>query len=153
MAGDARKQAEIDYPSAVGDEGRAWIRTKPFGNTPRESARLLIDFGYVLQLLELQPGMSLCELGCGSGWMTRFAARQERTDGRLLRRRRRLVHRGAGGVRDGLREQCRARRDEPEQLERGDAGRNDRDRAPRVTGRRGGQGVLHGEHRFRHAPP
>ncbi len=76
MAGDARKQAEIDYPSAVGEEGRAWIRTKPFGNTPRESARLLIDFGYVLQLLDLHTGMSLCELGCGSGWMTRFAARQ-----------------------------------------------------------------------------
>ena len=76
MAGDARKQAEIDYPSAVGEEGRAWIRTKPFGNTPRESARLLIDFGYVIQLLDLRAGMSLCGLGCGSGWMTRFAARQ-----------------------------------------------------------------------------
>ena len=76
MAGDTRKQAEIDYPSTVGEEGRAWIRTKPFGNTPRESARLLIDFGYVLQLLDLRAGMSMCELGCGSGWMTRFAARQ-----------------------------------------------------------------------------
>ncbi len=76
MAGDPRKQAEIDYPRAVGEEGRAWIRTKPFRNTPRESARLLIDFGYVIQLLDLQAGMSLCELGCGSGWMTRFAARQ-----------------------------------------------------------------------------
>jgi 2-polyprenyl-3-methyl-5-hydroxy-6-metoxy-1,4-benzoquinol methylase len=75
VAGEARKQAEIDYPRAVGEEGRAWIRTKPFGNTPRESARLLIDFGYVLQLLELRAGMSVCELGCGSGWMTRFAAR------------------------------------------------------------------------------
>lgn len=30
-----------------------------------ESARLLVDLGDVLQLL-----------GCGSGWMTRFAARQ-----------------------------------------------------------------------------
>jgi 2-polyprenyl-3-methyl-5-hydroxy-6-metoxy-1,4-benzoquinol methylase len=70
-----RKQAEIDYPGSIGEAGRAWLRSKPFGNTPRESARLLIDFGYVLQLLELQPGMSLCELGCGSGWMTRFAAR------------------------------------------------------------------------------
>ena len=27
------------------------------------------------ELLELQPGMSLCELGCGPGWMTRMAAR------------------------------------------------------------------------------
>src|SRR5919197_1120702 len=33
------------------------------------------DVGNVLQLLDLRAGMSLCELGCGSGWMTRFAAR------------------------------------------------------------------------------
>jgi 2-polyprenyl-3-methyl-5-hydroxy-6-metoxy-1,4-benzoquinol methylase len=70
-----RKQAEIDYPRAAGEEGRAWIRSKPFGHDPRETARLLIDFGYVLQLLDLHAGSTLCELGCGSGWMTRFAAR------------------------------------------------------------------------------
>jgi 2-polyprenyl-3-methyl-5-hydroxy-6-metoxy-1,4-benzoquinol methylase len=74
VAGEERKQAEIDYPQAVGDEGRHWLRSKPFGNEPRETARLLIDFGYVLQLLDLRPGTTLCELGCGSGWMTRFAA-------------------------------------------------------------------------------
>ena len=73
--GEQRKQAEIDYPSAIGDEGRAWLRSKPFGHDPRESARLLIDFGFVLQLLDLRAGMTLCELGCGSGWMTRFAVR------------------------------------------------------------------------------
>src|SRR2546430_12054242 len=70
-----RKQAEIDYPQAIGEDGRAWLRSKPFGNEPRETARLLIDFGYAVQLLDLRAGMSLCELGCGSGWMTRFAAR------------------------------------------------------------------------------
>jgi 2-polyprenyl-3-methyl-5-hydroxy-6-metoxy-1,4-benzoquinol methylase len=70
-----RKQAEIEYPHAIGEAGRAWLRSKPFANTPRESARLLIDFGYVLQILDLRPGMSFCELGCGPGWMTRFAAR------------------------------------------------------------------------------
>jgi SAM-dependent methyltransferase len=75
VAPDERKQAEIDYPQAVGEGGRAWIRSKPFGNTPRDSARLLIDFGYVLQLLDLRPGSNLCELGCGSGWMIRFAAK------------------------------------------------------------------------------
>jgi 2-polyprenyl-3-methyl-5-hydroxy-6-metoxy-1,4-benzoquinol methylase len=72
---DGGKQAEIDYPRAAGEEGRAWIRSKPFGHDPRETARLLIDFGYVLQLLDLHAGTTLCELGCGSGWMTRFAAR------------------------------------------------------------------------------
>ena len=75
VAGDSRKQAEIDYPSAVGETGREWIRSKPFGHHPRETARFLIDFGYVLQLLDLHAGSSLVELGCGSGWMTRFAAR------------------------------------------------------------------------------
>jgi 2-polyprenyl-3-methyl-5-hydroxy-6-metoxy-1,4-benzoquinol methylase len=72
---DGRKQAEVDYPRAAGEEGRAWIRSKPFGHDPRETARLLIDFGYVLQLLDLHAGTTLCELGCGSGWMIRFAAR------------------------------------------------------------------------------
>jgi hypothetical protein len=75
VAGEERKQAEIDYPRAAGEEGRRWIRGKPFGHDPRESARFLIDFGYVLQLLDLHAGTSLVELGCGSGWMTRFAAR------------------------------------------------------------------------------
>jgi 2-polyprenyl-3-methyl-5-hydroxy-6-metoxy-1,4-benzoquinol methylase len=75
-ADDPRKQAEIEYPTRAGEEGRAWIRAKPFRHHPRETARFLIDFGYVLQLLDLHVGMSLVELGCGSGWMTRFAARQ-----------------------------------------------------------------------------
>lgn len=72
---DQRKQAEIDYPGAVGDIGREWIRIKPFRADPRTTGRLLIDFGYVLQLLDLHAGSSLVELGCGSGWMMRLAAR------------------------------------------------------------------------------
>jgi SAM-dependent methyltransferase len=72
---EPRKQAEIDYPVVIGDEGRAWLRNKPFHHEPRMTARLLIDFAYVLELLDLHAGMSLVELGCGSGWMTRFAAR------------------------------------------------------------------------------
>jgi 2-polyprenyl-3-methyl-5-hydroxy-6-metoxy-1,4-benzoquinol methylase len=72
---DDRKQAEIEYPHAVGEVGREWIRIKPFRADPRMTARLLIDFGYVLQLLDLHAGSSLVELGCGSGWMTRLAAR------------------------------------------------------------------------------
>jgi 2-polyprenyl-3-methyl-5-hydroxy-6-metoxy-1,4-benzoquinol methylase len=69
------KQAEIDYPAAIGEEGRAWLKNKPFHHDPRMTSRLLIDFGHILQILDLHAGMSLVELGCGSGWMTRFAAR------------------------------------------------------------------------------
>jgi 2-polyprenyl-3-methyl-5-hydroxy-6-metoxy-1,4-benzoquinol methylase len=72
---EERKQAEIGYPAAIGEAGRRWLETKPFANEPRETARLLIDFGYAVQLLDLRPGMSLVELGCGPGWMTIFAAR------------------------------------------------------------------------------
>jgi 2-polyprenyl-3-methyl-5-hydroxy-6-metoxy-1,4-benzoquinol methylase len=72
---DARKQAEIEYPERVPAEGREWLHTKPFRNNPREVARHVIDFGYVVQLLEIEAGMEFCELACGSGWMTRWAAR------------------------------------------------------------------------------
>jgi 2-polyprenyl-3-methyl-5-hydroxy-6-metoxy-1,4-benzoquinol methylase len=72
---EKRKEAERDYPGRVGEAGREWLRRKPFGNVPRESGRHLVDAGYVLQLLDLRPGMRFCELGCGPGWMTRFAAR------------------------------------------------------------------------------
>lgn len=72
---EARKQAEREYPATIDEAGRDWLRTKPFVNSPRETARHLIDFAYVLLLLELSKGMSLVELGCGSGWMVRLAAR------------------------------------------------------------------------------
>jgi 2-polyprenyl-3-methyl-5-hydroxy-6-metoxy-1,4-benzoquinol methylase len=71
-----RKEAERAYPQRVDQGGREWLRTKPFGTDPAETARLLADFALVVSLLELKPGVSLCELGCGPGWITRLAARQ-----------------------------------------------------------------------------
>ncbi|MDQ3874856.1 MAG: class I SAM-dependent methyltransferase [Actinomycetota bacterium] len=73
---DAGKQAESEYPRHVGAAGRRWLETKPFVNDPRETARHLIDFGYILQLLDLHAGTRLCELGCGPGWIVLLAARQ-----------------------------------------------------------------------------
>jgi SAM-dependent methyltransferase len=73
---DRRKQAEREYPSRVDPGEHQWLETKPFGHDPRLTARHLIDFGYILQLLDLRAGTRLCELGCGSGWMTLLAARQ-----------------------------------------------------------------------------
>jgi SAM-dependent methyltransferase len=73
---DTAKDAERDYPLRVSDAGRRWLETKPFGHNPRHTARHVIDFGYVLQLLDLHAGKRLCELGCGPGWMTLLSARQ-----------------------------------------------------------------------------
>jgi 2-polyprenyl-3-methyl-5-hydroxy-6-metoxy-1,4-benzoquinol methylase len=72
---DAGKRAEVEYPDRIGEAGREWLRTKPFANEPRETARHLIDAGYAIELLDLRPGMRFVELGCGSGWLTRFVAR------------------------------------------------------------------------------
>ena len=74
LATDA-KQAEIDYPETVTAAHRRWLETKPFRGERRHTVRHLIDVGYVTDLLELEPGVRYCELGCGSGWMTRYAAR------------------------------------------------------------------------------
>jgi 2-polyprenyl-3-methyl-5-hydroxy-6-metoxy-1,4-benzoquinol methylase len=71
-----RKEAERAYPQRVDEGGRKWLRTKPFGTDPAETARLLGDFALIVALLELKPGVSLCELGCGPGWISRLAARQ-----------------------------------------------------------------------------
>ena len=73
---DDRKRAESEFPHRLDEAGREWLRNKPFRNSPRETARHLVDFGYIVLLLELTPGLALVELGCGSGWIPRLAARQ-----------------------------------------------------------------------------
>jgi SAM-dependent methyltransferase len=73
---DDGKRAERDYPRRVDDAGRAWIARKPFGGGARDVGRHLIDAGYAIQLLDLGEGDRFLEVGCGSGWMTVFAARQ-----------------------------------------------------------------------------
>ncbi len=72
---DERKRAEADYPSRVSAEHRRWLVSKPFQGERRHTVRHLIDVGYVVDLLGLEPGLSFAELGCGSGWLTRYAAR------------------------------------------------------------------------------
>ena len=71
-----RKDAERAYPDAVGEGGRTWLRTKPFQSEPAEVRRLLVAAALVIELLDLRVGTTLCELGCGSGWLCRLIARQ-----------------------------------------------------------------------------
>jgi 2-polyprenyl-3-methyl-5-hydroxy-6-metoxy-1,4-benzoquinol methylase len=72
---DDVKQAEVDYPLRMDEEGRRWLETKPFGGPPAWAARHLLDVAGIVSLLELGPGIRFCELGCGSGWIARLAAR------------------------------------------------------------------------------
>ncbi len=72
---DERKLAEVEYPEHLDEEGRTWLRTKPFLGPPEAAARHLLDVSSVVSLLEIAEGRSLCHLGCGTGWLTLFAAR------------------------------------------------------------------------------
>jgi 2-polyprenyl-3-methyl-5-hydroxy-6-metoxy-1,4-benzoquinol methylase len=73
----SRKDAERRYPDLLDESGRRWLRNKPFGGPPRETGRHLIDSGYLIQLLGIEPGRALrvCEIGCGPGWLSLFLAR------------------------------------------------------------------------------
>ncbi|MFN2471982.1 MAG: class I SAM-dependent methyltransferase [Gaiellaceae bacterium] len=70
------KDAERAYPQTIGEAGREWLHTKPFRNDPAETSRLLVDAALIIVLLDLHQGTTLCELGCGSGWLSRLFARQ-----------------------------------------------------------------------------
>jgi SAM-dependent methyltransferase len=72
---DVRKRAEVEYPLRQDDEGRLWLETKPYKGPAAWTARHLLDVAAIISLLEIAPGLRFCELGCGSGWITRFAAR------------------------------------------------------------------------------
>ena len=70
------KDAERAYPETVDEVHKGWLHSKPFHNDPAEVSRLLVDAGLIILVLDLRDGISLCELGCGTGWISRFAARQ-----------------------------------------------------------------------------
>ena len=72
---EERKRAEAEYPSRVSAEHRRWLVSKPFQGEQRHVVRHLIDVGYIVDLLQLGPNSTFVELGCGSGWLTRYAAR------------------------------------------------------------------------------
>ena len=70
------KDAERAYPETVDETHRGWLHSKPFRNDSAETSRLLVDAALIILVLDLRDGVSLCELGCGTGWLSRLAARQ-----------------------------------------------------------------------------
>lgn len=71
-----RKQREIDYPSKLDPTGIQWLKNKPFEYPPStHTAKHLIDFGYILRLLEVPKNAQILDLGVGPGWTSIFLAK------------------------------------------------------------------------------
>lgn len=66
------KQAEIDYPKAIGPAALAHAGRKPFSDP--NCGRLLVELGLIVTQLPPPPARVL-DLGCGTGWSSAFLAR------------------------------------------------------------------------------
>jgi SAM-dependent methyltransferase len=66
------KQAEVDYASRLGDQGRRHAVDKPYSDPGR--GRMLQQMGMVLDLLPDPPARVL-DMGCGTGWTTEALSR------------------------------------------------------------------------------
>ncbi len=67
------KQAEIDYLKKIGEAGRWHAVHKPFSD--RHCPQNLMQMGAVMALLPPLPARVL-DVGCGTGWTSRFYARR-----------------------------------------------------------------------------
>jgi len=67
------KLGEINYLRNMGEAGRRHARNKPFsdGNCPK----YLVELGAIFTLLP-EPPLRLLDIGCGTGWTSRFFARR-----------------------------------------------------------------------------
>ena len=66
------KAGEKTYYDQLGDAGRRHARAKPFSDG--DCGKYLCDMGALLLMLE-PPPRSILDLGCGTGWTSRFLAK------------------------------------------------------------------------------
>jgi len=66
------KQGEIDYLKNIGEAGAEHAANKPFSDA--DCGVYLVQIGVVMSLLPPPPA-KLLDLGCGTGWTSRFLAR------------------------------------------------------------------------------
>lgn len=62
------RDAEKEYVSKLPPEGRQYLRTRPFGLTPKEDALVLRQFSDLLHLLDLPKDSLVLDAGTGPGW-------------------------------------------------------------------------------------
>lgn len=70
--GALTKQGEMDYLRNIGEAGAEHAANKPFSDA--ECGVYLVQIGTVMSLLPPPPAR-LLDLGCGTGWTSRFLAR------------------------------------------------------------------------------
>jgi 2-polyprenyl-3-methyl-5-hydroxy-6-metoxy-1,4-benzoquinol methylase/glycosyltransferase involved in cell wall biosynthesis len=81
------KRAAIEYPSKLDAERSYYLRTKPFYNLKNkplkhlgdgmdaETHRHFCDFANIAVALGLPAGLSILDVGCGSGWLSEYFSR------------------------------------------------------------------------------
>jgi SAM-dependent methyltransferase len=74
--GQDYERGHLDYVKRLDSAGRAWLRTKPFSAPPTEELALCLrTFAHVVELLDLELGAEVLDVGCGPGWLSEFLAR------------------------------------------------------------------------------
>ena len=74
--GQDHSRGHAEYVRRIGEDGRRWLRTKPFSAPPSpELPVCLHTFAHIVTQLRLGVHAEILDVGCGPGWLSEFLAR------------------------------------------------------------------------------